>query len=105
MKALTASMDKIVKTLQEGHAQLRKASEKTNKRMNIVFQEQHHIKRDRDSLDQDIKKLYNVYHNMKPQPQGHFMDNPNQQEDIKPYSMLLKKVRSPSQYQDGDNMS
>ncbi|MBW0589142.1 hypothetical protein O181_128857, partial [Austropuccinia psidii MF-1] len=26
MKALTASMDKIVKTLQEGHAQLRKAS-------------------------------------------------------------------------------
>ncbi|MBW0553099.1 hypothetical protein O181_092814 [Austropuccinia psidii MF-1] len=27
MKTLTASMDKIVKTLQEGHAQLRKASE------------------------------------------------------------------------------
>ncbi|MBW0567019.1 hypothetical protein O181_106734, partial [Austropuccinia psidii MF-1] len=31
MKKLTASMDKIVKSLQEGHAQLSKASEKTNK--------------------------------------------------------------------------
>ncbi|MBW0567041.1 hypothetical protein O181_106756 [Austropuccinia psidii MF-1] len=37
MKTLTASMDKIVKTLQEGHAQLRKASEETNKGLNIVF--------------------------------------------------------------------
>ncbi|MBW0552024.1 hypothetical protein O181_091739 [Austropuccinia psidii MF-1] len=32
MKELTASMDKIVKTLQEGHAQLSKASEETNKK-------------------------------------------------------------------------
>ncbi|MBW0504538.1 hypothetical protein O181_044253 [Austropuccinia psidii MF-1] len=31
MKKSTASMDKIVKTLQEGHAQLSKASEETNK--------------------------------------------------------------------------
>ncbi|MBW0536935.1 hypothetical protein O181_076650 [Austropuccinia psidii MF-1] len=34
MKTLTASMDKIVKTLQEGHAQLSKDSEETNKRLN-----------------------------------------------------------------------
>ncbi|MBW0484554.1 hypothetical protein O181_024269 [Austropuccinia psidii MF-1] len=38
MKELTASMDKIVKPLQEGHAQLRKASEETIKRLNIVFE-------------------------------------------------------------------
>ncbi|MBW0547602.1 hypothetical protein O181_087317 [Austropuccinia psidii MF-1] len=55
MKKLTASMDKIVKTLQEGHVQLSKASEETNKRLNLAFEEQHHSKRDRDCLDQDIK--------------------------------------------------
>ncbi|MBW0468560.1 hypothetical protein O181_008275, partial [Austropuccinia psidii MF-1] len=105
MKALTASMDKIVKTLQEGHFQLSKASEETKKRLNLVFEEQHHRKRDRDCLDQDINKLFNVYHNMKPQPQGHVMDNPYHQGDIKPDSMLVNKERSPSHYQDGDNMS
>ncbi|MBW0529342.1 hypothetical protein O181_069057 [Austropuccinia psidii MF-1] len=47
MKVLTASMDKIVKTLQIGHAQLSKASEETNRRLNLVFEEQHHSKRDR----------------------------------------------------------
>ncbi|MBW0573690.1 hypothetical protein O181_113405, partial [Austropuccinia psidii MF-1] len=41
MKTLTASMDKIVKTFQEGHVQLRKASEETNKRLNLVSEEQH----------------------------------------------------------------
>ncbi|MBW0509132.1 hypothetical protein O181_048847 [Austropuccinia psidii MF-1] len=55
MKILTASMYKIVKNLQEGHAQWSKASEETNKRLNLVFEEQHHTKRDRDFLDQDIK--------------------------------------------------
>ncbi|MBW0548267.1 hypothetical protein O181_087982 [Austropuccinia psidii MF-1] len=105
MKILTASMDKIVKNLQEGHAQLSKASEETNKRLNLVFEEQHHIKRDRDCLDQDIKKLFNVYNSMKPQPQGHVMDNPYHQDDIKPNAMLMNKARSPSQYQHGDNMS
>ncbi|MBW0484447.1 hypothetical protein O181_024162 [Austropuccinia psidii MF-1] len=44
MKALTASMDKIFNTLQEGHAQLSKASEETNKRQNLVFEEQHQQK-------------------------------------------------------------
>ncbi|MBW0532311.1 hypothetical protein O181_072026 [Austropuccinia psidii MF-1] len=38
MKQLTASMDKIVQNLQEGHAQLRKASEETNKILNQVFE-------------------------------------------------------------------
>ncbi|MBW0548317.1 hypothetical protein O181_088032 [Austropuccinia psidii MF-1] len=98
MKTLTASMDKIVKTLQEGHAQLSKASEETKKRLNQVFEEQHHSKRDRDCLDQDINKLFNIYHNMKPQPQGHVMDNLYHQEDIKPNSILENKARSPSQY-------
>ncbi|MBW0476949.1 hypothetical protein O181_016664 [Austropuccinia psidii MF-1] len=42
---------------------------------------------------------------MKPQPQGHVMDNPYYQDDIKPDAMLLNNARSPSQYQDGDNMS
>ncbi|MBW0491010.1 hypothetical protein O181_030725 [Austropuccinia psidii MF-1] len=105
MKKLTAFMDRIVKTLQEGHAQLRKASEGTHKRLNIVFEEQNHSRRDRECLDKDIKKLLNVYHNMKPQPQGHVMDNPYYQDDMKPDTMLVNKARSPSQYQDGDNMS
>ncbi|MBW0465025.1 hypothetical protein O181_004740 [Austropuccinia psidii MF-1] len=42
---------------------------------------------------------------MKPQQQGHVLDNPYDQYDIKPDSMLVNKARSPSQYQDGDNMS
>ncbi|MBW0542303.1 hypothetical protein O181_082018 [Austropuccinia psidii MF-1] len=98
-------MHKIVKILQEGHAQLRKASEETIKRLNQVFEEQHHSKRKSDFMDQDIKKLFNVYHNMKPQPQGHVMDNPYYQEDIKPDAILVYIERSPSQYQDGDNIS
>ncbi|MBW0549686.1 hypothetical protein O181_089401 [Austropuccinia psidii MF-1] len=105
MKKLTTSMDKIVKTLQEGHAQSRKASEETKKRLNIVFEEQHHSRRDRDCLDQNINQLFNVYHSMKPQSQGHVMDNPYCQDDIKPDAILMNEERSPSEYQDGDNMS
>ncbi|MBW0476660.1 hypothetical protein O181_016375 [Austropuccinia psidii MF-1] len=105
MKSLKASMDKIAKTLQEGHAKLSKASEETNQGLNLVFEEQHHRKRYRDCLDQDINKLFNVYHNLKPQPQGYVMDNPYHQEEIKPDSKLVNKTRSPSQYQNGDNMS
>ncbi|MBW0563003.1 hypothetical protein O181_102718 [Austropuccinia psidii MF-1] len=95
MKILTASMDKIVKNLQEGHAKLSKASEETKKILNLVFEEQHHSKRDRDCLDQDINKQFNVYHSMEPQPQGHVMDNPYPQDDIKPDAMLINKARSP----------
>ncbi|MBW0493122.1 hypothetical protein O181_032837 [Austropuccinia psidii MF-1] len=87
-------MDKIVKTLQEGHPQLRQALEETNRIPNLVFEEQHHSKRDRDFLDQDINKLFNFYHNMKPQPQGHVMDNPYYQDDIKPDAMLLPEASS-----------
>ncbi|MBW0582032.1 hypothetical protein O181_121747 [Austropuccinia psidii MF-1] len=105
MEELTASIDKIAKTLQEGHAQLSKAFEETNKRLNIVFEEQHHRRRDRDFLDHNINKLFNFYHNMKPQPQGYVMDNPYHPDDIKPYAMLGNKARSPPQYRDGDNMS
>ncbi|MBW0532438.1 hypothetical protein O181_072153 [Austropuccinia psidii MF-1] len=97
-------MGKIVKTLQEGHAQLRKSSEETNKKLNQVLKEQHHCKRGRDCLDQDLNKLFNFYQNMKPQPQGHILDNPYHQEDIKPDAFLENKARSPSQYQDGENM-
>ncbi|MBW0500587.1 hypothetical protein O181_040302 [Austropuccinia psidii MF-1] len=105
MKRLTASMDKIVKTLQEGHAQWSKASEESNKRLNLVFEEQHHSKRARDCLDQDINKLFRIYHSMKHQPQGQAMDNPYHQYHIKLDVMLVNKARSPSQYQDVDNIS
>ncbi|MBW0503227.1 hypothetical protein O181_042942 [Austropuccinia psidii MF-1] len=105
MRILTASMDKIVKNLQEGHAQLSKASGETNKRLNLNFEEQHHRKRDSDCLDQDINKLFNVYHSMKPQPQDHVMDNPYHQDEIKPDAILINKARSPSQYNNVDNMS
>ncbi|MBW0490792.1 hypothetical protein O181_030507 [Austropuccinia psidii MF-1] len=70
-KILTASMEKILKSLQEGYAQLSKASEETNKTLNVVFEEQHHNTRESDFLDHEINKLFNVYHSMKPQPQGH----------------------------------
>ncbi|MBW0497739.1 hypothetical protein O181_037454 [Austropuccinia psidii MF-1] len=42
---------------------------------------------------------------MRPQPEGHTLENLYHQEDIKPDSLLVDKERSPSQYQDGDNMS
>ncbi|MBW0488012.1 hypothetical protein O181_027727 [Austropuccinia psidii MF-1] len=105
MKKLTASMDKIVKSLQVGHVKLGNAYEETKKRLNLVFKEQQNSKRDRNCLDQDINKLFNVYHNLKPRPQGHVMDNPYHQEDIKPDSKLVNKTISPSQYQDGYDMT
>ncbi|MBW0484119.1 hypothetical protein O181_023834 [Austropuccinia psidii MF-1] len=42
---------------------------------------------------------------MKPQPEGHALDDPFHHEEIKPDALLGNKARSPSQYQDGDNMS
>ncbi|MBW0514003.1 hypothetical protein O181_053718 [Austropuccinia psidii MF-1] len=104
MKTLTASMDKIVKITQEGHAQLSKASEETKKRLNQVLEEKHHSKRERDCLVQEINKLFNVCHNMKPQPQGHVMDNPYHQDNMKKDTILVNRARFPSQYQDEDNM-
>ncbi|MBW0495657.1 hypothetical protein O181_035372 [Austropuccinia psidii MF-1] len=93
------------KYIQQRCDQLSKASQETHKRLNQFFEEQHPCKRDRNFLDQDIKKLFNVYQNMKPQPQGHIFDDPYDQEDIKPGAILGNKARSRSQYQDGDNMS
>ncbi|MBW0487151.1 hypothetical protein O181_026866 [Austropuccinia psidii MF-1] len=94
-----------IKSIQESCAQLRKGTEETNKRMNQVFEEQHHCKRDRDCPYQDKNKFLNVYQNMKPQPQGDALDDPYHQGDFKPDALLGNKARSPSQYQDGDNMS
>ncbi|MBW0505480.1 hypothetical protein O181_045195 [Austropuccinia psidii MF-1] len=93
MEKITASMDKIVKSFQESHSKLRNASEEANKRLKPVFEKQNHCKRDRDCLDKDLNKLFNVYQNMKPQPQGHFLDNPYHQ-DIKPDALLENKERS-----------
>ncbi|MBW0570041.1 hypothetical protein O181_109756 [Austropuccinia psidii MF-1] len=42
---------------------------------------------------------------MKPKAQGHVMDNPYHQEEIKPDAILVKNARSLSQYQDGDDIS
>ncbi|MBW0591332.1 hypothetical protein O181_131047 [Austropuccinia psidii MF-1] len=83
MKKTQASLEQIVKNLQEGYAQLSKASEETN----------------------NINKLFNVYHNFKPQPQGQVMENPYQPDYIKPDAMLMNKARFPSQYHDGDGIS
>ncbi|MBW0539679.1 hypothetical protein O181_079394 [Austropuccinia psidii MF-1] len=95
-------MDKIVKTLQEGHAQLSKSSEENGRRLNQVLDEKSHCKRGRDCLDQDLNKWFNVYQNMKPQPQGHALDTPYK-EYIKPHVLLDNKQTSPSQYQDEHN--
>ncbi|MBW0486383.1 hypothetical protein O181_026098 [Austropuccinia psidii MF-1] len=46
-----------IKSIQESCAQFSKASEETNKRLNKVFEERNHCKRDRDYLDQDINKF------------------------------------------------
>ncbi|MBW0517812.1 hypothetical protein O181_057527 [Austropuccinia psidii MF-1] len=82
-----------IKAIQESCAELRKVSEETNKGMDQVFEEENNCKRDRDCLDQDINKLFKVYQNLKPQPQGHALDIPYHQEDIKPDSILGKKAR------------
>ncbi|MBW0488424.1 hypothetical protein O181_028139 [Austropuccinia psidii MF-1] len=105
MKTLTAFMDKIVKPLEEGHSEFSKASEETNKRLNQAFEEQNRSKRDRYCLVHVINKLSNLYHNMKPKPQGHVMDIPYHQEEIKPDAILVNKALSRYQYQDVDKLS
>ncbi|MBW0481391.1 hypothetical protein O181_021106 [Austropuccinia psidii MF-1] len=94
-----------IKAIQESCAQLRKASEETKKRLNQVFENKHNFKRDMDCMYQDINTLFNVYQNMQTQPQGHALDYPYHQEEIKTDASLGNKAISPSQYQDGDNMS
>ncbi|MBW0468140.1 hypothetical protein O181_007855 [Austropuccinia psidii MF-1] len=94
-----------INTLQEDYTKLSKASEGSKRRPNHVLQEQTHCKRDGEDLDQDIDRLFNVFQNIKPQTQGNVLDIPYHQEDIKPDALLENKTRSPSQYQDGDNMT
>ncbi|MBW0532635.1 hypothetical protein O181_072350 [Austropuccinia psidii MF-1] len=103
MKGFKTLHEATIKAIQESCSKLCKASEETSKRLNQVFEKQYHGKRDRDCLDQDIKKLFDVCQNMKPKPQGHAWDN-TYQEDIKPDVLFDNKQISPSQQQDGDNM-
>ncbi|MBW0511391.1 hypothetical protein O181_051106 [Austropuccinia psidii MF-1] len=103
LKGLTTLHEAKRTSIQESCSKLCKASEETNKRLNQVFEEQYHCKRHRDFLYQYIKKI-NVFQNMKPQPQGHDLDN-KYQKDIKPDFLLDNKLISPSQYQDGDKMT
>ncbi|MBW0511876.1 hypothetical protein O181_051591 [Austropuccinia psidii MF-1] len=42
---------------------------------------------------------------MRPQPQGHVMDNPHQQDYIKPDATLGYQARSTTRYLDANNMS
>ncbi|MBW0585698.1 hypothetical protein O181_125413 [Austropuccinia psidii MF-1] len=105
LQELTISQEETVKAIQESCAELSKASKENNKRLNQVFEEKYHCKRDRVCLDQDTHKLFNVFQNIKPQPQGNVWDNPYHQEDIKPDDLLKNKARSPSQYQDEDKMT
>ncbi|MBW0539819.1 hypothetical protein O181_079534 [Austropuccinia psidii MF-1] len=102
---LTTLQEETVKAIQESCAKLRKSSEESNKRLNQVFEEQYHCKREWEFLDQDINKLFNVFQNIKPQPKANVLDNTYHQEDIKPDSFLENKPRSPSQYQYGYRMT
>ncbi|MBW0531945.1 hypothetical protein O181_071660 [Austropuccinia psidii MF-1] len=51
-------------------------NEMLQKKLSQVFEEKHNFKRDRYCLDQEINKLFNVYLNLKPQPEGHVLENP-----------------------------
>ncbi|MBW0541132.1 hypothetical protein O181_080847 [Austropuccinia psidii MF-1] len=96
---------KIINTLQEDYTKLSESSEETKRRLNQVLEMQNHCKRDREYLDKHIDKLFNVFHRIKPQKQGNFLDNSYHQEDIKPDPLLENKPRCPSQYQDRYNMT
>ncbi|MBW0551237.1 hypothetical protein O181_090952 [Austropuccinia psidii MF-1] len=96
---------KAIHTLQEDYAQLSKASEETKRRLNQVLEEQNYCKRDREYLHKDIKIFFNVFQNIKPPKQGNVLDNPYHQKEMKPDAFLENKPRSPSQYQDGYNIT
>ncbi|MBW0569523.1 hypothetical protein O181_109238 [Austropuccinia psidii MF-1] len=97
---------RTIHTPQEDYTELYKASEDTKRGLNQVLEEQNHCKRDTEYLDQDIDKLLSYFQKMKAQTPGHVSGNtPYPQEDIKQDSLLANKGRSPSKYQDGDNMS
>ncbi|MBW0464935.1 hypothetical protein O181_004650 [Austropuccinia psidii MF-1] len=104
LKESTTLHEATINTIKEGCAKLCKAFEETKKRLNQVFEEQYHRQRNRDCLDQDINTLFDASKNMKPQPQGHALDNPYQGK-IKPDVLLDNKPRSPSKYHDGDKFT
>ncbi|MBW0493789.1 hypothetical protein O181_033504 [Austropuccinia psidii MF-1] len=90
-----------IHNLQEVYAKLRKDSEGTNRRQNQVLQDQHHCKRNRKFLDQDISNLFNFCQNIQLQKQGNVLDNtPYHQEEIKPNAFFENIPRSSSHYQD-----
>ncbi|MBW0461635.1 hypothetical protein O181_001350 [Austropuccinia psidii MF-1] len=93
-------------TLQENLTKLSKATEEKNNRVNQVLEEIYNCKRDRRCLDQDMNQFLNVFQKIDPQRQGLVFGNtPHLQEDIKPDAPMQSKHRSPSKYQDGDNMT
>ncbi|MBW0580794.1 hypothetical protein O181_120509 [Austropuccinia psidii MF-1] len=104
LKKLITLHEATIKAIQESCAKSSKASEETNKILNQVFEEQYHCKRDRDFLDQDINRFFNIFQKMKPKPQGHALDN-SYQEDIKPDVLLDNMPTYSSHYQDGYNMT
>ncbi|MBW0504429.1 hypothetical protein O181_044144 [Austropuccinia psidii MF-1] len=95
MSQFAEKTEETFSKLQENNVS--KASEETNKTLNQVLEEQHDCKRDRELLDQDIKKLFNFCQTIKPQPQRNALDNPYHQEDSKPDPLLDNKARSLSQ--------
>ncbi|MBW0526278.1 hypothetical protein O181_065993 [Austropuccinia psidii MF-1] len=104
VKELTNLHEYTLKAIEKSCARLWKDSEETNKRPNQIFVEQYQCKRYGDCMRQYIKELRNVCQNMKPQPKGHALVNPYQ-EDIKSDFLLDNNPRSPSQYHDGDKMT
>ncbi|MBW0495764.1 hypothetical protein O181_035479 [Austropuccinia psidii MF-1] len=91
---------------QEDCTKSSKASEETKIRLNQGLGRQNNCKRDREYLDQDIDKSFNLCQNIKPQTQGHVSGKiPYPQEDIKPNSRLDNKQRAPSKYQYGNSMT
>ncbi|MBW0527750.1 hypothetical protein O181_067465 [Austropuccinia psidii MF-1] len=94
LKGLTTLQEATIKAIHESCSKLREAFKEINKRLNQVFEQQKHCKRDRNCMYQDKNKLFNVFQNMNPQQQGHALDNPYQ-EDIKPDVLSDTSPRSP----------
>ncbi|MBW0544916.1 hypothetical protein O181_084631 [Austropuccinia psidii MF-1] len=106
LQELLALQNATIQTLQEGYDKLSKASVETKRRPKQVLEEQYHCSGDRDYLDKETNKLFDVCQNMKPQSQSHaFGNDPHLQEDIKTDNPMESKHKSSSQSQDGDNMT